>query len=65
MRGFPNVDEYLAAMRGRIPLGRVGLPEDIGNVALFLASDMSSLMTGQTLAVDGGWSIGEPGLDLK
>lgn len=55
----------LRASERRIPLGRVGMPEDIGNVALFLASDMSSLMTGQTLAVDGGWSIGEPGLDLK
>lgn len=54
----------LNAAKRRIPLGRVGLPQDIANVALFLASDLSSLMTGQTLAVDGGWSIGEPGLDL-
>lgn len=55
----------LRASERRIPLGRVGVPDDIASVALFLASDMSSLMTGQTLAVDGGWSIGEPGLDLK
>jgi len=54
----------LRAAERRIPLGRVGVPADIANVALFLASDLSSLMTGQTLAVDGGWSIGEPGLDL-
>ncbi len=54
----------LAAAQRRIPLGRVGTPDDIAHVALFLASDLSSLMTGQTLAVDGGWSIGEPGLDL-
>lgn len=54
----------LRAAQKRIPLGRVGEPRDIALVALFLASDMSSLMTGQTLAVDGGWSIGEPGLDL-
>ena len=55
----------LRAAQKRIPLGRVGLPKDIGAVALFLAADMSALMTGQTLAVDGGWSIGEPGLDLS
>lgn len=55
----------LRAAQKRIPLGRVGEPSDIATVALFLACDMSSLMTGQTLAVDGGWSVGEPGLDLN
>lgn len=55
----------LRAAQKRIPLGRVGEPRDVALVALFLASDMSALMTGQTLAVDGGWSIGEPGLDLN
>ena len=54
----------LKAAQRRIPLGRIGAPADIANVALFLASDLSSLITGQTIAVDGGWSIGEPGLDL-
>lgn len=54
----------LRAAQKRIPLGRVGEPSDIATVALFLACDMSGLMTGQTLAVDGGWSIGEPALDL-
>ncbi|GFR61459.1 3-oxoacyl-[acyl-carrier-protein] reductase [Elysia marginata] len=37
-----------------IPLKRAGTPEDIGNVCLFLASDMSSYITGQTIIVDGG-----------
>ena len=36
------------------PLGRIGLPEDIANAALFLASDMSSFITGQALSVAGG-----------
>jgi len=54
----------LRAAQRRIPLGRVGDPADIAHVALFLASDLSALMTGQTLAVDGGWSVGEPELDL-
>lgn len=38
----------------KIPLGRMGLPEEVANVALFLASSLSAYMTGQVLAVDGG-----------
>ncbi|MCG8359166.1 MAG: SDR family oxidoreductase, partial [Kiloniellales bacterium] len=38
----------------RTPLGRVGAPEEVGRVAVFLASDDSSYMTGQTLYPDGG-----------
>jgi 3-oxoacyl-[acyl-carrier protein] reductase len=37
-----------------IPMGRYGTPEEVANVALFLASDMASWVTGQTIAVDGG-----------
>ncbi len=55
----------LRAVTRRIPLGRVGEPRDIAATALFLISEMASLMTGQTLAVDGGWSAGEPGLDIR
>jgi NAD(P)-dependent dehydrogenase (short-subunit alcohol dehydrogenase family) len=38
----------------RIPLGRVGLPEDIGRAVAFLASEKASYITGVTLRVDGG-----------
>ncbi len=38
----------------RIPMGRWGDPEELGGVAVFLASDASSYVTGQTLIVDGG-----------
>ena len=40
--------------RARIPMGRVGDPEEIANAVVFLAADASSYMTGQSFAVDGG-----------
>jgi NAD(P)-dependent dehydrogenase (short-subunit alcohol dehydrogenase family) len=42
------------------PLGRLGTPEDVANAVVFLASDLSSWITGQALAVDGGFSAGRP-----
>ncbi|MFD1178090.1 3-oxoacyl-[acyl-carrier-protein] reductase [Paenibacillus puldeungensis] len=47
-------EELRQGMLSNIPLGRLGQPEEIGNVAVFLASDSASYMTGQTLHVDGG-----------
>jgi 3-oxoacyl-[acyl-carrier protein] reductase len=41
-----------------VPLGRVGLPEDIADVILFLASPASRYITGQVLVVDGGLQVG-------
>lgn len=42
------------ALEKQIPLGRVGMPDDIGGVAVFLASDAARYVTGQMLYVDGG-----------
>jgi 3-oxoacyl-[acyl-carrier protein] reductase len=42
---------------GSIPTGRFGTPQEVANVALFLASDAASWLTGQTLVVDGGQSL--------
>jgi NAD(P)-dependent dehydrogenase (short-subunit alcohol dehydrogenase family) len=47
--------EYMANFTGRIPLGRIGNPEDIAGPAVFLASDMARYITGVTLPVDGGY----------
>jgi L-rhamnose 1-dehydrogenase len=46
--------EKLAYMRGRIPLGRLGQPEDVASVVVFLASDMARYVTGAAVLVDGG-----------
>jgi NAD(P)-dependent dehydrogenase (short-subunit alcohol dehydrogenase family) len=48
----------------RIPLGRIGQPRDMAGAAVFLVSPAARLVTGHTLPVDGGWTAGEPGLDL-
>ncbi len=40
-----------------IPVGRMGLPEDIANAVVFLASDKADYITGQTLVVDGGYIL--------
>ena len=50
-------DEVKAEWAKKIPLRRGGLPEDIANVATFLASDMSSYVSGQVIQVDGGMNM--------
>jgi NAD(P)-dependent dehydrogenase (short-subunit alcohol dehydrogenase family) len=42
----------------RVPLGRWGTAEEVANVAVFLASDASSYITGETVIADGGYVIG-------
>jgi len=40
-----------------VPIGRKGTPRDIANAVLFLVSDLSGYVTGQNIAVDGGWTL--------
>ena len=49
-----TTEEYLAAMRGRIPLGRPGLTTDMANACAFLASDQAAYITGESMNVSGG-----------
>lgn len=51
--------DYLDQMARSIPLGRLGSVDDIGNAALFLATDEASYITGQTLVIDGGQALPE------
>jgi len=49
-----NDPEKYRAIMSRTPMGRAGEPDEIGKIAVFLASDMSSYITGQTIYPDGG-----------
>ncbi len=54
-RGITDEEAYFAEVaRREVPMQRMGTPEDIAGVALFLASDLSSYMTGDSLYVGGG-----------
>ncbi|MCP5454603.1 MAG: 3-oxoacyl-ACP reductase FabG [Spirochaetaceae bacterium] len=46
-----------AALRERIPLGRTGSPAEVASVALFLASDLASYVTGEVIRIDGGMAM--------
>lgn len=48
--------EMLSKVAGTVPIGRLGQPGDIGMACMFLGSDLGAYVSGQILAVDGGWS---------
>jgi NAD(P)-dependent dehydrogenase (short-subunit alcohol dehydrogenase family) len=56
--GHAHNPEVQAAMSQDIPMHRVGQPDDIKGLALFLSSPASEYITGQEIVIDGGWGLG-------
>jgi glucose 1-dehydrogenase len=54
-----STPEALSALMTLIPYNRIGQPQDIGNLAVFLASDMSDYITGASIFIDGGMTVFE------
>lgn len=57
LRASGDYQRALGAFKARQPMGRLGKPEEIAALALYLASDESAFTTGQCHIIDGGWSI--------
>jgi 3-oxoacyl-[acyl-carrier protein] reductase len=57
MTGYLKEGEQADKYKAGIPLGRFGTTDDIANVTLFLASDLSAYVTGQVISVDGGLNM--------
>jgi len=51
---YPDDEKTNKMLKAQVPLGRIGTPEDMGNLALFLASDESGYLVGQEILADGG-----------
>ncbi|HLW65624.1 MAG TPA: SDR family oxidoreductase [Gemmataceae bacterium] len=56
-RWFTEKPELRQTFESMVPMGRLGNPEEIGPLALYLASDASSYMTGATVVIDGGYTL--------
>lgn len=57
LKHFSNRNELLEESARRTPAGRLTEPKDVADAAIFLASPLSGMMVGQTIVVDGGYSI--------
>ncbi len=57
LRFFPRRDEMIRISRERTPAGRLVEPQDIANVVAFLCSDEAAMIRGQTIIVDGGYTL--------
>lgn len=57
LKVFPNYEEMKKNVEARTPFGRIGKPGEVADVVCFLASPKASWITGQTVIVDGGYSL--------
>ncbi|HQL24394.1 MAG TPA: SDR family oxidoreductase [candidate division Zixibacteria bacterium] len=57
LKVFPNYEEMKKQVTARTPFGRIGRPEEVAEAVVFLCGDGASWITGQTLIVDGGYSL--------
>ncbi len=57
LKHFPNREEILRESLKRTPAGRLTTPEDVADAAIFLCSDLAKMIQGQTIIVDGGYSV--------
>ncbi len=57
LKSFPNYQELLEEVIRRSPLDRVGTAEEVAEVVVFLCTDAANWITGQTIVVDGGYSL--------
>jgi NAD(P)-dependent dehydrogenase (short-subunit alcohol dehydrogenase family) len=56
-RWFHENPQLRTVFEGQVPMGRLGEPDEIGPLAVYLASEASSYMTGATLVIDGGYTV--------
>jgi enoyl-[acyl-carrier protein] reductase III len=57
LRGFPQYETLRDAIVQRTPANRLGMPDDLADVVMFLCSQRSGWIYGQTLIADGGFSL--------
>ena len=62
-RSCSATPELRAAVEAATPLGRIGTPEDVANLVVFLASPLASYITGQNIVIDGGSCLPNPQAD--
>jgi len=54
LRSRYNTEEKIEKLKSQVPLGRLSIPEDIGNMVAFISSDLGGFITGQSILIDGG-----------
>ena len=57
LKSFPNYDDLLREVVRRTPFGRVGTPDEVADVVVFLCTDAARWITGQVIIVDGGYTL--------